>query len=351
MFDSLRIQRFRCYADQSVTDLRRVNIIVGRNASGKTALLESIFLASGGHPEIALRLRTWRGLGDRIAISSDPDSTVELWSDLFYRFDKQAAISIELKRNSKPVRSIKITHSGTSSITVPLGDAPVGTFTELPIQFEWQGTEGRSAKIRPRLTEEGVNFGTPVEGIKGAYFGPGMAAGTPQENAARYSELSKRGEESDFSTALQREFPLLSSLSLEVNAGTLMLYAKVKGLDIKTPLGVVSAGVNRLASVLLAIANSKGGVVLIDEVENGFYFDRLQSIWDTLLRFAETYNVQLFVSTHSREAIAAAQPALEKSTDKFALLRTERTDSGDVRVKHFAGKDFLNAIAESVEIR
>jgi AAA ATPase-like protein len=61
MIKSAEIRNFRCFDFVKLTDCRTLNVVVGPNASGKTAILESLFLALGVSPEIALRLRTWRG--------------------------------------------------------------------------------------------------------------------------------------------------------------------------------------------------------------------------------------------------------------------------------------------------
>lgn len=50
MIEKLRIENFRCFKSVFLEGLRRVNIIVGRNASGKTVLLESIKLGLDGLP-------------------------------------------------------------------------------------------------------------------------------------------------------------------------------------------------------------------------------------------------------------------------------------------------------------
>lgn len=41
---SLQIQAFRQLKDMSVEDLRRINLLVGENSSGKTSVLEAIAL-------------------------------------------------------------------------------------------------------------------------------------------------------------------------------------------------------------------------------------------------------------------------------------------------------------------
>ena len=50
MLDSLHIKNFRCFEDLTIPSLGRVNLIVGKNNSGKSTLLEAVYLyANGGN--------------------------------------------------------------------------------------------------------------------------------------------------------------------------------------------------------------------------------------------------------------------------------------------------------------
>src|ERR1700733_8949389 len=61
MVDSFTIKNFRSFDDISVKGCGNINLIVGENGSGKTALLEALFLAAGISPDIIFRTRSWRG--------------------------------------------------------------------------------------------------------------------------------------------------------------------------------------------------------------------------------------------------------------------------------------------------
>jgi AAA15 family ATPase/GTPase len=50
MIDRLSVQNFRCFENLELQNLSQINVMVGDNASGKTALLESLWLAGGGNP-------------------------------------------------------------------------------------------------------------------------------------------------------------------------------------------------------------------------------------------------------------------------------------------------------------
>ena len=83
LITGLTVENFRCFPKLSVKGLTRVNLIVGANNSGKTALLEALeWHASGGSP-----VRLWEGLerrGARIEIEGDEGERTYDAAELFY---------------------------------------------------------------------------------------------------------------------------------------------------------------------------------------------------------------------------------------------------------------------------
>src|SRR5438445_5440431 len=96
MIDHLTIENFRCFERVQLANLGRFNVVVGQNASGKTAFLEGLFLTSGASPEIVLRTKGWRGMPG-FGIAAQRSVYEELWRDLFFRFDQQNNIAISFK--------------------------------------------------------------------------------------------------------------------------------------------------------------------------------------------------------------------------------------------------------------
>ena len=43
MYKSFRVKNFRCFKDLQINDLGRVNLIAGKNNTGKTALMEAMY--------------------------------------------------------------------------------------------------------------------------------------------------------------------------------------------------------------------------------------------------------------------------------------------------------------------
>jgi len=81
--------------------------------------------------------------------------------------------------------------------------------------------------------------------------------------------------------------------------------------------------------MILAIYDVSDGVVLIDEVENGFHYSILEIVWQAIFESAKRFNVQVLATTHSYETIKAYNKASQrifKDADESNLLRIEKED-------------------------
>ena len=63
---------------------------------------------------------------------------------------------------------------------------------------------------------------------------------------------------------------------------------------------------SKLLNLYCAMLISKAKVLLIDELENGLYYSILPQIWRGIATLAESEQIQVFATTHSRECILAA---------------------------------------------
>jgi hypothetical protein len=348
MIESVVVRNFRCFERLELHGLKRLNLIVGRNSSGKTALLESVFLAAGGTPEIALRFRAQRSLVQRFEIAPDRKAYESLWKDLFFSLDQSRVITAQLLGTGNSSRSVSVAYKKEASLTLPLSGPAFPPAAIVPIVFEWRDHLGQLSSVEVKLTEQGLVFGGLPGNVRSAFFSTSGSNAT--EMAQNFSELSKESRLAPLVNSLRREFPHIEGLSLEINAGANVIYAQLSALREKLPLGAVSGGVNKLFALLLAIAHYSGGVILVDEIENGFYHDRLPAIWSSLLRFSKEFDTQVFASTHSLECLRSVLPCLKANDTEFALIRTEVEDRA-CSARVFGGRDFEAAIEQEVEVR
>ncbi len=342
MIRSIEIKNFRCFQHLEISDCSRINVIVGDNGSGKTALLEGIFLALGSSPELGLRFRKSRGLDG--SFSGTPRMIEEaIWRDYFYARKWENTVSIVLEGDGIESRSVNL-FRGRSQLSIPLSpDSEKNEPSTSPICFVWRDSEGREHESFPKLGPSGLEFESSDEDLDRFFLFPANQTIPSGESAGRLSELSRKGKMHDFINVVKSEYDWIDDLSIEVDAGAPTIYAVVRGNPEKIPLANVSGGINRMVSIMLGIASRSNSVVLVDEIENGIYFRHQQALWRGLLALSKNYNSQLFLTTHSEEWLEALVDAAENNFEDLSLWRVEYSKKGPI-IHQFSGKQVLAGI-------
>ena len=110
----------------------------------------------------------------------------------------------------------------------------------------------------------------------------------------------------------------------EAGGGGRRVVAKLAAYSVPVPLKRLGDGANRLLAIALALANARGGILLMDEVENGIHYSVQPGLWRMVFKAAEAANVQVIAATHSWDCVVGfARAAVESSADGW-LYRLER---------------------------
>jgi AAA15 family ATPase/GTPase len=103
-----------------------------------------------------------------------------------------------------------------------------------------------------------------------------------------------------------------------------------------TPLSVFGDGVRRAAVIAALIPRTKGGILLIDELETALHVSVLKPVLGLLGRAVGELGVQVFATTHSLEAVDALLETLPHLQDEVVVFHLAVKDN--VRqVKRFGG--------------
>jgi predicted ATPase len=355
MIRTLSLKNFRCFENLYLRELKRFNVIVGQGGSGKTALLEAIFLLSAASPEVWMRLRQWRGSSPQFRLTGTRSSYESLFRDIFYNFDKHKPVKMELVDSNDRRRSLSISYPRLEIMvrsakvrTEPTPVSEENAYLVEPIEFEWR-SKSRIQKARVEIKDGILQF-RGGNNVYPVWFS------SPVINEASliaqsFSDLSIRKKADTLVNAVKKLYPDVLDLSVESIAGDLALCMSSASTSEKLPVGVMSSGMTRFLSIMIAIANNPNGVLLIDEMEVGFYYKTLPMVLSSIFSFCEEHNVQIFASTHSYEFMQALVPFMkerEGTDDAFLLLRAEKKGP-DSSIKPLENP--AAAIASNFEVR
>jgi len=348
MLQSLRIQNFRAFSNLEIDPLSRVNLLIGQNNSGKTSLLEALFLLSaGGNPQAALNQNVVR-MTDNIAPGMLSET---FWKAMFNGFDVSKEVEISAKHTLLGQLELKFTLEQPNFINLPAKETVGLAMPEMKnttgLKFSYRGGPQSPVNGQMRVTVDGFHIEQPTLSTPFNSVILSSRVGNHKEDAQRLGELRRQKRGKLLTEALRIVEPRLTSVEDNSAAGVPMIWGDV-GLRELVPLHVMGEGMTRIARLILAISSAPDGIVLVDEIENGLHHSVLAKVWQSVSTAAEEFNTQVFASTHSFECLEAAQNALNK--DCFHVCRLEFME-GDIDLVRYDPVELATAVTVGLEVR
>ncbi len=346
--NELRIAQYRGLQDLELKDCGRVNLLVGENNSGKTTVLDALSLFCR-----PLDIANWREVAWRREIKSARTPLTEPFKWLFPQFMESTLPSphrIWIEGGGcYPGRKLVAHYSEFESFgetevrdaedaTVNEGGEPesglnihvladyaqeimghIDEQTHLQNSVEFKVIDNQrftySTKVAPPSID--VGFISPV------------THRTSQDTTFYLSQaLRKERAEDDIReavTRIMREIdPGVQKFEI-VDTGrttsTIIIKHKDTGM---TPISAFGDGVRRALLIAAMIPAVSGGVLLIDEIETALHVSVLDSVLRVLRTAADRYNVQVFATTHSLEAVDAVAKVYGGDLANLVAHRLER---------------------------
>lgn len=342
MLDSLTIRNFRLFEELTIERLGRVNLIVGRNNSGKSCLLEAVELfISFFNPLNALEILERRGeynppRTDRNDRNTRPISFEQHPTRYFFH-NSDPLNSIELAGtvNSNIIHfSIGLAHYSFSATGFQRLSRPSFTTPSINNLIYKQCLE-ISEKInddpldpRPLLPVD-VDFATTIS-LSGAPTQINItcvpSTGLSEEAFGKlWNKVALHPIESLVKESLSSAFPEVIDVTVVFDPEKNDFSIKIKNQNnLITDIRSLGDGVRRFYGILLSAANMQNGFLLIDEIENGLHWTIQEKMWRALFHIASSLNAQIFVTTHSQDAINAFESVWRDNESTGAFHRLER---------------------------
>lgn len=348
LITGLEIDNFRCFEKLRVDGLTRINLFVGKNNSGKTALLEAVeAVVSVDSPLILYRAsmdrgesRIRRGAGGEDSLLID----VRRW---FYGHPLDEGTSFSLRATGKRELSVSRT----------IERAPELTPFALGLTMQRPGSRARLPSLP--LTPDGfLGAGTPSDlearldlNLKPPVGFVPTRRLLPAELALLWKGVVLTPREEATVKALRLIEPEIERIAISGSGEAAAAQILLRGAESPVPLGTLGEGVSRILVLALHLVRTQGGFLLIDEIENGLHWSVMPKVWRFLIESARSLDVQIFATTHSKdclEAIAELHGAHPQLTEEISVHRLERGRETPVR---FDAAGIAEYVAMELETR
>ena len=106
----------------------------------------------------------------------------------------------------------------------------------------------------------------------------------------------------------------------------------------------------RILGLALALANAKGGVLLVDEIDTGLHYSVMEDMWRMISERATALNAQVFATTHSRDCYESLA-AIATPESSHVGVTIQRIDRKKGRAVRFSNEEIVAAAERGIEVR
>ena len=365
---SLSIKGFRGIADLTIPRLGRVTLITGMNNTGKTSILEGVrLLIEGATPEVIREILQFREENEQgmSNIGQNPSGESFLVSALFHGFPQVSESSLPIIISScENTRKLQMEvgwfwetfdDDGNSRL-IQEERAFVGEHDTIPALVVHAENRRRVYPIDRinRLTSNRRSSARNDPTLTESIFVSSSGAERTEMLGPLWDNISLTEREQYVVEALRIIDPNISAVSMvgERSARTSRTaVVRSESFPRRVPLRSFGDGMNRLFGIVLSLVNVHGGMLLIDEFENGMHFSVQVDVWRTIFRLAQILNVQVLATTHSFDCVAGfRRAAVEQEETDGLLVRIDRLGER-MRVVEYTEEDLQVAISQRIEVR
>jgi len=352
MLNSLVIKNFRMLEDFTVEKLGRVNLIVGKNNSGKSTVLEALRIYAGN-----ANLELLKSIAESRDEIFKQNTSRFLYNELFTgrEFPKSKYLDEEEYNGHVPFpdtedeeiliteldrkKSVYIWSTGQSFYDSR------GSYEDRRRDNFYPDDVSNLKQYQKKFETEKIPLG----------FVPTQFSETDKLER-EWNDINLTDNEDIVIQALQIIIPDFKRLAFDGDKDKRWVKVKLANLPKPVPLKSLGDGMLRVLQIAIKLVSAQGGFLLIDEFENGLHYSTQEKIWRLLFEMAEKLDIQVFATTHSWDCIESfTKVAIENETTEGILFRMGRSaktsNKGQVIATVYDKERLYNITQADIEVR
>lgn len=369
MLNSLSLSRYRRFQSFALSGLKRANLLVGKNGSGKTSILEAVeLLMSGGSSSTFERIAGWRGERVRHYTEEQHDPLVRIRgtssvsrieiAHFFHGSKCEAGAAFRLSAQGSECRHLSVEvgpikefegPEWSGSLEYRLREGGPGAVFGLKIDPGNQsgktvlavGEDGTLLDDLYRRTTSNVVTG-PLR-----FLTPGGCDPIAMSNV--WDRLQAEGREAEVVESVKPIMPEIGSIHFQASHDGILV-GPIGGGP-RFPIGTYGDGMRRLLAIVLALVGSEDGIVLIDEIDTGLHWTAMEDMWRLVVEAAGRSNVQVFATTHSYDCVRALGLLADSHPDLAGQVSIQKIHPSLDEAVSFHDDEIKVAVEQGIEVR
>lgn len=355
MLKVLNLRQYRGFASYRLADLARVNLVVGENNSGKTAILDAVaLLLSGGSVSALVESARRRG-----EIREGRGREIDI-SHVFHGHRCAPGARFELssargrKRLIGEILSLEDADEETEKWDMRIQRRWRRDPDEEEIAFWLNLVLDKQQPIMLPMTENGLFIDALwLRSWDNGHFRKKVIFLNLILSSMHdaWNAVIKERREEEIIAAMRILTPKLDSIHFWGGDRQEGILIGQEDVELRLPIGSYGDGMRRLLAISLALVSIKGGCLLIDEIDTGLHWTVMEDMWRLVVEAAQRYDVQVFATTHSYDCIRGLGALIKSRPDLSESVAIQKVHPSLEQAVCIPGEDIPTVVEQDIEVR
>ena len=312
---SINIKKFKCFENFKMDSFKRVNLIGGKNNTGKTTLLEAFFLTC----DISSMFENYSH--DYCEAKTTNNNDLKKRADELLNFKIIKNILI-IKQNRERINfftqwlreEVDLTSLGSINITANKEYKLVSLGSSFTIEYLLKDITISKKEISANHI---VKYSS-----NNYYYKIYKKNHLPILNNTNFisvyndNAIQTMIDDSKLSGKYNQVKSYLENIfkidNVDVIKNQVMLHQGGKYKN----LSEFGDGVRHFLNIILVLLSNRDTTVFLDEIDNGIHHSLFDRLWEIILTISKEQNIQVFATTHSQECIESYNRVAKKLNDE-----------------------------------
>ena len=311
---SIEINQFRGIQKLTISDFSNINLIVGDNNSGKTTFLEAIQLLFTKSQLSSIK----NVINQRTVLNPNNNSFYTSFIKMFNMEQNKEQLEVDIYADSDngplefELRGYEKTVSGDDALQLSMMSQRQKTYYKRSSVFIPEIVKLFIGSIITQIGNKPIEKEIRCTSLDSAISGPVSKKEVHYISSfghLRYDLLQNIVDNPEYKKLtinILRQFDdsIEDICYTKADDGTYLETIITKNGE-NMPFSVYGDGIKKILYILNKLFDATDSILMIDEIETGLHKKYYDTLFPVVFAFASKLNVQLFIATHSIEAIDA----------------------------------------------
>ena len=315
VFKNIEISNFKGIKKLKIDNFNLINVFFGNNGSGKTSILETLFLACDPtNPMLLINITHMR----RYSIAQMDDLIYYFYNmnpennsiKIVFNNEDNCSIEINLKDNITKVSNLDTKNYFKKCInyvykTHKKHEEPINNESNLFAYNSNQQISQNYQGINVDFMTFEIEGNKKIDQIRSEF----QDLKTANQTGIYISQIKKNKEIKKLITFLNKFEPNIKDIEVINNT----VFFDIEGYPKLLPPNLCGDGILKYINIISSILANNNSVLFIDEIENGLHYSKIKELWSIIFQSAIEFNVQIFITTHNIEILTYLSKIFEEN--------------------------------------